>query len=162
MAASGSAYANVMEIPACTVGTSSSLVRRPRMKKMVLPSEQTAPVQIPPLSIAWKSAAEVLKLAAANRAKLFWQHDAEKAALQEQFEQEKVLQREQFEKEAAATKQEVEDEAKKAVDIAVASQNKLIQAFYVWGLSREDVDLALAEKFGEIVFPGDDASPVAE
>ncbi|KAF6135200.1 hypothetical protein GIB67_035271 [Kingdonia uniflora] len=111
------------------------------------------------LSVAWKSAVEVLKLAVANRAELVRQHDTEKAALQEQFEQKK---REKFEKEATATKQEVEDEAKKAVDIAVASRNKLIQAFYVWGLSREDVNLSLAGKYGEIVFPGDDASPVAE
>ncbi|KAF6151335.1 hypothetical protein GIB67_040608 [Kingdonia uniflora] len=110
-------------------------------------------------SVAWKSAAEVLKLAAANRVKLVRQHDAEKAALEEQFEQEK---REQFEKEVAAIKQEVEDKAKKVVDIAVTSRNKLIQALYIWGLSREDVDLALAGKYGEIVFLGDDASPVAE
>ncbi|KAF6148036.1 hypothetical protein GIB67_024211 [Kingdonia uniflora] len=81
MVASGSAYADVMEIPACV------------------------------LSIAWKSAAKVLKLAAANRTELVWQHDAEKTALQEY---------------------------------------------------REDVDLALAGKYGEIIFPGDDASPVAE
>ncbi|KAF6171365.1 hypothetical protein GIB67_009506 [Kingdonia uniflora] len=107
------------KIFACAMGTSSSLVRRPRIKKTVLPSEQTAPVQIPPvgtegvvadvnmaprlkkqkkeygkdirasskgLSVAWKSAAEVLKLAAANRGELFRQHDAEKAALEEQFE----------------------------------------------------------------------------
>ncbi|KAF6152852.1 hypothetical protein GIB67_025870 [Kingdonia uniflora] len=119
MAASGSAYADVMEIPACIVGTSSSLVRPPRMKKTVPPSEQTTPVQIPPvgtdgvvadvnmvpplkkqkkesgkdiqasskgLSVAWKSAAEVLKLAAAYCGELVRQHDAEKAALQEQFE----------------------------------------------------------------------------
>ncbi|KAF6136076.1 hypothetical protein GIB67_000480 [Kingdonia uniflora] len=125
------------------------------------------------LSVAWKSAAEVLKLAVTNRAELVRQHDAEKAALQEQFKQEKVmqrekfekeklLQREQFEKKAIATKQEVEDEAKKVVDIAVASRNKLIQAFYVWGLSREEVDLSLVGKYGEFVFPGDNASPVAE
>ncbi|KAF6146920.1 hypothetical protein GIB67_036639 [Kingdonia uniflora] len=49
MAASGSAYVDVMEIPACAVGTSSSLVWRPTMKKTVLPSEQTTPVQIPPV-----------------------------------------------------------------------------------------------------------------
>ncbi|KAF6163722.1 hypothetical protein GIB67_036182 [Kingdonia uniflora] len=125
------------------------------------------------LSVAWMSAAEVLKLAAVNRGELVRQHDAEKAILQEQFKQKKVLQREtfdkekvlqmeQFEKEATTTKQEVEDEAKKVVDIAVASRNKLIQAFYFWDLSREDVDLVLAGKYGKIVFPGDDASPVAE
>ncbi|KAF6163528.1 hypothetical protein GIB67_002533 [Kingdonia uniflora] len=125
------------------------------------------------LFVAWKSVAEVLKLATANRGKLDRRHDAEKAALQDQLEQEKVLQREQFEKEkvlqrevfekeAASTKQEVEDEVKKVVDIAVASQNKLIQAFYFWGLSREDVNFAIAGKYGEIVFPGDDASLVAE
>ncbi|KAF6164137.1 hypothetical protein GIB67_017721 [Kingdonia uniflora] len=164
MAASGSVYAGVMEIPACVTGTSSSLVWRPQIKKTVPPSEQIAPVQIPlvgtegvdadgvnlevveqkaldlatsdpirldtqirssisHLSVAWKSAAEVLKLAPVNRGKLVRQHDTDKVVLREQFEQEKVLQREQFEKEkalqkdklekeAAATKQEVEDEAK--------------------------------------------------
>ncbi|KAF6158539.1 hypothetical protein GIB67_040053 [Kingdonia uniflora] len=219
------------EIPACTMGTSSSLVRRPRIKKTVPPSEQTAHVQIPPVgtegvvtdvnmasplkkqkkesgkdirasskgvnlevveqealdlvtcdpirldtqirSNISQSATEVLKLAAANRGELVWQHDAENVVLQEQFEmekvlqreqfkKEKVLQREQFKKEAASAKQKIEDEAKKAVDIAVASRNKLIQAFYVWGLSREDVDLALAGKYGEIIFLEDDASPAAE
>ncbi|KAF6175629.1 hypothetical protein GIB67_022631 [Kingdonia uniflora] len=211
MAVSGSAYADVMEIPACAVGTLSSLVRRPRVKKTVPPSEPITPVQLPPvgtkgvvtdvnmapplkmqkkesekdirafskgvnleaveqealdlatrdpirldtqirssisqISVAWKSAAEF---------------EQEKVLQREQFEKEKVLQREQFEKEVAATKQEVEDEVKKAVNIAVASQNKLIQAFYVLGLSKEDVDLALAGKYGEIVFPGDDASQVDE
>ncbi|KAF6150109.1 hypothetical protein GIB67_035719 [Kingdonia uniflora] len=128
MAASGSAYVDVMEIHVCVVGTLSSSVRQPIMKKTVLPFEQIAHVQIPlegtegvvaDRSVAWKSTAEVLKLAAANRGELVQQHDAEKAALQEQFEQEE-------------------------------------------GLSREDVDLALAGKYGEIVFPGDDVSPVAE
>ncbi|KAF6148172.1 hypothetical protein GIB67_011947 [Kingdonia uniflora] len=189
MAASGSTYADVMKIPACAVGTSSSLIRRPRMKKTVPPSEQTTPVQIPPgvdleaveqealnlatrdpirldtqirssisqLYVAWKSVVEVLKLATADYGELIRQPDAEKAALQEQFEQEKVLQREQFEKvkvlqreqfekEAAATKQEVEEMRRRRLLI----------------LCREDVDLALAGKYGEIVFPGDDASLVAE
>ncbi|KAF6174028.1 hypothetical protein GIB67_039979 [Kingdonia uniflora] len=214
MAASGSAYADAMEISTCAMGTSSSLVRQPRRKIIVPSSEQKAPVQIPPvgtewmdadgvnleavvqealdlatrdlirldtqiqssisqLSVTWKSAAEVLKLAVASHGDLARQHNAEKATLREQFKLEKVLQREQFkmekalqkdkfEKEAAATKQEVEDEAKKAADITVASQNKLIQAFYFWVLSREDVDLALAGKYGEIVIQGDDSSPVAE
>ncbi|KAF6145951.1 hypothetical protein GIB67_000131 [Kingdonia uniflora] len=53
MAASGSSYANVMEIHACV------------------------------FFVAWKSAAEVLKLAAVNRGELVRQHDAEKAALRE-------------------------------------------------------------------------------
>ncbi|KAF6163905.1 hypothetical protein GIB67_024760, partial [Kingdonia uniflora] len=191
MAASSSVYADVIEIPAYAMGTSSSLVRRPRIKKTVPPSEQKAPVKIPSVGtegvdadvnmapplmkqkkeygkdiqassksinleageqealdlaildpirldtqirssisqfyVAWKSAAEVLKLATENRGKPVRQHDAEKAALREQFKQE-----------------------------------KLIQAFYIWGLSKEDVDLSLAGKYGGIVFPGDDASPVAE
>ncbi|KAF6173284.1 hypothetical protein GIB67_026979 [Kingdonia uniflora] len=200
-----------LEIPACAAGTSSSLVRRPRVKKMVPPSEQTAPVQIQRgvdlkvveqealdlakrdpirldtqirssisrLSVAWKSAAEVLKVAAADRAKyeaekaslaeqlkertaLYEQLQKEKVLQKEQFEKEEALQKDQFEKEAAAIKKEVEDEAKKAVDIVVASRNKLIQAFYFWGLSIEDIDLALAGKYNKIIFPGDDASPVAE
>ncbi|KAF6173170.1 hypothetical protein GIB67_028468 [Kingdonia uniflora] len=105
----------VREIPACVAGTSSSLVRRPRMKKTVPSFEQTTPVQLPPgvnleaveqealdlvtrdpirldtqirscisqLSVAWKSVAKVLKLAAANRAELVRQYETEKAALQE-------------------------------------------------------------------------------
>ncbi|KAF6155597.1 hypothetical protein GIB67_007855 [Kingdonia uniflora] len=93
------------------------------------------------LSIAWMSASEVLKLAATNRGELVRQHDAEKAALREQFEQEKVLQREKFEKEKALQKDKFEKEA---------------------AATKEDVDLALARKYGEIVFPGDDTSPVAE
>ncbi|KAF6148320.1 hypothetical protein GIB67_025539 [Kingdonia uniflora] len=50
--------------------------------------------------------------------------------------------------EAATTKIEVEDEAKKVIDIV--------------GLSREDVDFSLAGKYSKIIFPGDDASPVAD
>ncbi|KAF6160310.1 hypothetical protein GIB67_019079 [Kingdonia uniflora] len=243
MATSGSAYADVIEIPACAVGTSSSLVRRPRVKRMVPPSEQTTPVQTPQvgtegvdadvnmapplkkqkqesekdirasskgvnlkaveqevldlakgdpirldtqfrssilqLFVVWKSAAKVLKVAAADRAKyedektslaeqlkertaLCKQLQKEKVLQREQFEKVKALQKDQFGKEAASMKKEVEDEAKKAIDIVVAFRNKLIQAFYIWGLSREDVDLALTKKYSEIIFPGDDASPVAE
>ncbi|KAF6154464.1 hypothetical protein GIB67_028356 [Kingdonia uniflora] len=179
MATSGSAYADVMEIPACDAGTSSSLVGRHRVKRTVPASEQTTLVQTPQgvdlkaveqealdlakrdpirlntqirssisqLSVAWKSAAEVLK--------------KEKVLQKEQFEKEEALQKDQFEKEVAAIKKEVEDEAKKAVDIVVASRNKLIQAFYFWSLSKEDINLALAGKYNEI-FPGDDAFPVAE
>ncbi|KAF6152856.1 hypothetical protein GIB67_025874 [Kingdonia uniflora] len=212
MTTSGSAYGDVMEIPAFVVGTSSSLVRRPSLIKTVPPSEQTNIVQIPPagtegvdadgvnleaveqnaldlakrdpirldtqirssilqLSVAWKSAAEVLKLVATDRDELVRQYDTKKAALREQLEKEKVLQRgkfekekalqkDQFEKEAAAAKKKVENDAKKAIDIMVASQNNLIQAFYFWGLSRGDVNLALTGKYSEITFPGDDASPV--
>ncbi|KAF6151737.1 hypothetical protein GIB67_002020 [Kingdonia uniflora] len=183
MATSGSAYADVMVIPSCAMGNEgvdADVNMAPPLKKQkkefgkdiraslkgvnLEAVEQEALVlatrdpirldtqiqfSISQLSVAWKSAEEVLKLAAANRGKPVWQHDAEKAVLREQFEQEKVLQREQFkmekalqkdkfEKEATATKQEVEDEAKK------------------------DVDLAIAGKYGEIVFLGDDASPVAE
>ncbi|KAF6175714.1 hypothetical protein GIB67_022716, partial [Kingdonia uniflora] len=47
MATSGSAYADVMEILACVAGTSSSLVRRPKVKRTVPPSEQTTLVQTP-------------------------------------------------------------------------------------------------------------------
>ncbi|KAF6175382.1 hypothetical protein GIB67_036473 [Kingdonia uniflora] len=47
MATYGFSYADVMEILACTVGTSSSLVQRPKIKKMIPPSEQIAHVQIP-------------------------------------------------------------------------------------------------------------------
>ncbi|KAF6134010.1 hypothetical protein GIB67_038301 [Kingdonia uniflora] len=139
-ATSGYAYDDILEIPACTVGTSSSLVRRPRVKRTVSSSEQIAPAQTPQmgtegvdvdLSVAWKSVAEVLKVATTDRA----EYEVEKAylaeqlkertALCEQLQKEKVLQREQFEKE-------------------------------------EDIDLSLAGKYSEIIFPGDDASPVVE
>ncbi|KAF6154817.1 hypothetical protein GIB67_032429 [Kingdonia uniflora] len=120
MATSGSSYDDIMEIPACT------------------------------LSVTWKSPAEVLKVAAADRA----EYEVEKASLAEQLKERTAL--------SAVTKKEVEDEAKKAVDIVVASRNKLIQAFYFWGLSREDVDLAFAGKYSKIIFSGDDVSPVAE
>ncbi|KAF6147416.1 hypothetical protein GIB67_016773 [Kingdonia uniflora] len=187
MATFGSAYADVMGIPACDAGTLSSLVRRPRVKRMVPPSEQTTlgvdlkaveqeamdlakhdPIclntqirsSISQLYVTWKSSAEVLKVAAADRTK----YEAEKASLaeqlkertapceqlqkekvlqKEQFEKEEALQKDQIEKEVVATKKEVEDEAKK-------------------GLSREDVDLALARKYREIIFLGDDATPVAK
>ncbi|KAF6151113.1 hypothetical protein GIB67_002365 [Kingdonia uniflora] len=85
-------------------------------------------VNLEALSVTWKSVAEVLKLAAANRGELVRQHDAEK---REQFEKEKALQQDKYEKEAAAT-------------------------------NKEDVDLALAGKYGEIAFPGDDTFLVAE
>ncbi|KAF6156920.1 hypothetical protein GIB67_039681 [Kingdonia uniflora] len=211
------------------LGTSSSLVRRPKVKRTVPPSEQITLVQtsqvgvegvnanvnmalplkkqkqesgkdirasskgvglkaveqealdlakrdpilldtqirssISQLSFTWKSAAEVLKVAATDRA----EYEAEKVSLAKQLKERTALceqlqkeKKDQFEKKVAATKKEVEDKAKKAVDIVVASRNKLIQAFYFWGLSREDVDLALAGKYSEIIFPGDDASPVAE
>ncbi|KAF6174967.1 hypothetical protein GIB67_026455 [Kingdonia uniflora] len=178
MAAFGSAYADVMEILACAIpsvgteGVAADVNMAPPLKKQKIESdkdirasskgvnlegvEQEAldlatrdPIRldtqirsrISQLSFAWKSAVEVLMLAAANPGKLVRQHDAEKAALREQFEQEKVLQREQFEKEKALQQDKYEKEA---------------------AATKEDVDLALAGKYGEIVFPGDDTSPVAE
>ncbi|KAF6157687.1 hypothetical protein GIB67_037260 [Kingdonia uniflora] len=80
------------------------------------------------LSVAWRSAVEVLKVAAAERAEL----DAEKVSLIEQLKD------------------------------VVAARNSLIQAFYSWGLRRDDVNLAIAGKYGEIIFPEEDASPVAD
>ncbi|KAF6152042.1 hypothetical protein GIB67_031364 [Kingdonia uniflora] len=161
MATSGFAYDDIMEIPACTVGTSISLVRRPRVKRTMPPSEQIAPVLTPQvgtegvdadLSVAWKSAAEVLKVAAADHAEyevekaslaeqlkertaLCEQLQKEKVLQKEQFVKEKALQKDQFKKEATATKKEVED---------------------------KDVDLVHAGKYSEIIFPGDDASLLAE
>ncbi|KAF6168168.1 hypothetical protein GIB67_011553 [Kingdonia uniflora] len=169
MATSSSAYDDILEIPAYAAGTSSCLVWRPRVNRTVLHSEQTVPVQtpqvgtegmgadvnmVPPLkkqkqepgkdiraspkeanlkaveqealdlakrdpirldtqirssisllSIAWKSAAEMLKVAAMDRA----EYEAEKASLDDQLKERTVL----------------------------------------W-------------KYSEIIFPGDDASPVAE
>ncbi|KAF6146091.1 hypothetical protein GIB67_033450 [Kingdonia uniflora] len=77
------------------------------------------------LSVAWKSVAEVLKVAAADRAK----YKVEKTSLAEQLKEQTAL-CEQLQKEK--------------------------------GLSREDVNFAIVEKYSEIIFPGDDASPVAE
>ncbi|KAF6149737.1 hypothetical protein GIB67_017470 [Kingdonia uniflora] len=115
MAASGSAYANVMGVNLKTVEQEAlNLATR---DPICLDTQIRS--SISQLSVAWKSAAEVLKLAAANRGELVRQHDAEKAALQEQFEQEKVMQ-------------------------------------------RENVDLSLAGKYDEILFPGDDVFLVAE
>ncbi|KAF6149890.1 hypothetical protein GIB67_008611 [Kingdonia uniflora] len=118
-------------------------------------------VNLKALSVAWKSTTEVLKVAAADRA----EYEAEKASLAEQLKEqtelceplqkEKVLLREQFEKEKALQKNQFEKEA-------AAIKKELIQAYYFWGLSREDVDLVLVGKYSEIIFPGDDASPVAE
>ncbi|KAF6164675.1 hypothetical protein GIB67_035110, partial [Kingdonia uniflora] len=185
MAASGSAYADVIEIPACAEGSSSSLVRRPRIKKSVPPSKQITLVQLPTVGTEGV-AADVNMAPPLKKQKKESGKDiraSSKGVNLEAVEQEaldlatrdpirldtqirssisQVQEREQLEKEAAATKQVVESEAKKAVDIAVAARNKLIQAFYSWGLNRADVELALAGKYGEIFFPGDDASPVAE
>ncbi|KAF6144933.1 hypothetical protein GIB67_028116 [Kingdonia uniflora] len=126
-----------------------------------------------------QSVAEVLKVAAADhteyetektslaeylkeRTALCEQLQKEKVLQKEQFEKEEALLKDQFEKEAAATKKEVEDEAKKAVDIVVASRNKLIQAFYFRVLSRVDVDLALAGSITRSSPQGMMLSPVAE
>ncbi|KAF6175623.1 hypothetical protein GIB67_022625 [Kingdonia uniflora] len=118
MAASGSTYADVMEIPACAAAVEQEALDLATSDPIRLDTQIRS--RISQLSVAWKSAAEVLKLTAANRGEHVRQHDIEKVVLQEQFEQEKMLQRE------------------------------------------EDVDLAFAGKYGEIVFPGDDTSPVAE
>ncbi|KAF6149949.1 hypothetical protein GIB67_008670 [Kingdonia uniflora] len=144
MDTSGLAYTDVMEIPAYAIppvgteGVDADVNMAPSLKKQKKESgkdirasskgvnlkavEQEAldlakrdPIRldtqirssISQLSVGWKSAAEVLKLAAADRDELVWQHDAEKAAL-------------------------------------------------------EDVNLALAGKYNEIIFPGNDASPIAE
>ncbi|KAF6168349.1 hypothetical protein GIB67_018189 [Kingdonia uniflora] len=132
MVTSGSVYDDIMEIPVCVAGTSSSLVRRPRVKRTVPPYEQTTPVQTPQvgtegvdadLSIAWKSAAEVLKVAAADHS----EYEAEKASLAEQLKEQTAL-CEQLQKE------------------------KVIG----------DVDLAITGKYSEIIFPEDDAFLVAE
>ncbi|KAF6166718.1 hypothetical protein GIB67_005594 [Kingdonia uniflora] len=126
MATFGSAYDDILEIPACAAGTSSSLVRRPRrvnlkaVEQKALDLAKPDPIHldtqirssISQLSVPWKSATEVLKL------------QKEKVLQREQFKKEKALQKDQFEKEAAVTKKEVEDEAKKAVDIVFAKGNE--------------------------------------
>ncbi|KAF6166907.1 hypothetical protein GIB67_020136 [Kingdonia uniflora] len=168
MATSGSAYDDIMKIPACVAEAKTRVWERclsffkggrPQSgeqealylaKRDLIRLDTQIRSSISQLSAAWKSDAEVLKL------------QKEKVLQKEQFEKEEALQKDQFEKEAATTKKEVEDEAKNVIDIVVASRNKLIQAFYFWGLSREDVNLTLIGKYSEIIFPGDDASPVAE
>ncbi|KAF6156096.1 hypothetical protein GIB67_007471 [Kingdonia uniflora] len=172
MVTSGSAYDDIMKIPAYAADIRASS-KGVKVEQEALDLAKHDPIRLDTqirssilqLSVAWKSAAKVLKVAAADRA----EYEAEIASLAEQLKERTTLceqlqkeKKDQIEKEAAATKKEVEDEAKKAVDIVVASRNKLIQAFYFWGLSREDVDLALAGKYIEIIFQGDDASPVAE
>ncbi|KAF6150025.1 hypothetical protein GIB67_002807 [Kingdonia uniflora] len=189
MATSGSAYDDIMEIPAYAAGTSSSLVRRPRVKRTVPPSEQIAPVQTPQVATEGVDAdinmAPPLKKQKQESGKdirAFLKRVNLKAVEQEALDLAKrdpigldtqirssisqlsvawnsAAEKDRIEKDTATTKKEVEDEAKKVVDIVVASRNKLIQAFYFWDLSREDVDLALAGKYSEIIFPGDDASP---
>ncbi|KAF6174403.1 hypothetical protein GIB67_024425 [Kingdonia uniflora] len=143
MAAFSSTYADVMEISAYAVDirASSKGISLEAVEQEALDLATRDPIRldtqirssISQLSVAWKSVAE-----------------------------EKALQKDKFEKEAVVTKQKVEDEAKKAADITVASRNKLIQAFYFRDLSREDIDLALTGKYAKIVFPGDDASLMAE
>ncbi|KAF6175914.1 hypothetical protein GIB67_003402 [Kingdonia uniflora] len=131
------------------------------------------------LSVAGKSAAEVLKVAAADRA----EYDAEKASLveqlkertalceqlqkgkaswSEQLEREKAEQKEQLKAKAVDMKKEVEADAKKTFDKVLLDRNNLVGAFYYWGLTRDDVALAFAKKYSEIIFLDNDASPVAD
>ncbi|KAF6159971.1 hypothetical protein GIB67_033055 [Kingdonia uniflora] len=159
MATSGSAYADVMEIPACDG------VNLKAVEQEVLDLAMRDPIHldtqirssISQLSVAWKLAAEVLKLAAADRDELVRRRFCKGRSSRREGSAERSVR-----EGSCRCKEKVEDEAKKVVDIVVASRNKLIQAFYFWGLSREDVDLVLAGKYSKIIFPGDDASPVAE
>ncbi|KAF6163593.1 hypothetical protein GIB67_022158, partial [Kingdonia uniflora] len=154
MATSGSAYDDIMEISAYVAETKVDVAinMAPPLKKQKQESgkdiraslkgvnlkaaEQEAlnfakrdPIRldtqirssISQLSVGWKLAAEVLKVAAADRA----EYEAEKASLAEQLKD-------------------------------------LVQAFYSWGLKSEDVSLAIAGKYGEIIFPKEDPSSVAE
>ncbi|KAF6175011.1 hypothetical protein GIB67_039559 [Kingdonia uniflora] len=219
MATSSSAYDDIMEIPACAVGTSSIQPRRPKGKKVLPPLEQTTFAQmtqavtevdaagvnlkaveqealdlakrdpiyldtqirssISQLSIAWKSAAEVLKVAATDRAEyevekvslvgqlkeettLCEQLQKEKASWSEQLEREKAEQKEQFKAEAADMKKVLEVDAKKTFDKVMFDRNNLNGIFYYWGLTRDDVALAFAKKYSVIIFPDEDASPVAD
>ncbi|KAF6168425.1 hypothetical protein GIB67_004977 [Kingdonia uniflora] len=111
------------------------------------------------LSVAWKSVAKMLKVAAANHAEyeaekaylaehlkertaLCGQLQKEKVLQKEQFEKEEALQKDQFEKEAAATKKEVEDEAKKAVDIVevVRLRGKVIELEKALSRARDSIN----------------------
>ncbi|KAF6144521.1 hypothetical protein GIB67_023967 [Kingdonia uniflora] len=131
------------------------------------------------LSVAWKSVVEVLKVAAADRTEyeveiaslaeqlkertaLCEQLQKEKALWLEQLEHEKTLQKKQFETESAVLMEELKVEGKKSLDSVVTVRNSLVQAFYFWGLKREDVSLVIAGKYGEIIFSEEDPSSVAE
>ncbi|KAF6152923.1 hypothetical protein GIB67_039630, partial [Kingdonia uniflora] len=155
MATSGSTYDDIMEISDCAAGTLSPLVWRPRealelAKRDPIRLDTQIRSSISQLSVAWKSAAEVLKVNTADYA----EYEAEKTSLVEQlkeqtvlceqlqkekvlqrkqFVKEKALQKDQIEKEAATTKKEVEDEAKKVVDIVgklavLSTSNKELSA----------------------------------
>ncbi|KAF6140448.1 hypothetical protein GIB67_014371 [Kingdonia uniflora] len=139
MAASGSAYADVMEIPACD-GVNFEAVEQEALDLATrdpIRLDTQIRSSISQLSVAWKLAAEVLKKSYSVRAVRAGKN-AEEGAVRER-----------------------EGAAEGAVREG-SCRYKLIQAFYVWRLSRVDVNLTLTGKYGEIVFPGDDASLVAE
>ncbi|KAF6172723.1 hypothetical protein GIB67_000781 [Kingdonia uniflora] len=78
-----------------------------------------------------------------------------------------VEKKKEFGKDIRASSKGVNLEAveQEALDLATRDPIRLdtqIRSSISQGLSREDVDLALAGKYGETVFPGDDAPPVAE
>ncbi|KAF6135041.1 hypothetical protein GIB67_014090 [Kingdonia uniflora] len=131
------------------------------------------------LSVAWKSAVEVLKVAAADRVEyeaekvflveqlkdrtvLCEQLQKEKALWSEQLEREKAEQKEQFKAEVVDMKKEVEADAMKTFDKLLLDRNNLVGEFYYWGLTKDDLVLVFAKKYNEIIFPDENASPVAD
>ncbi|KAF6160033.1 hypothetical protein GIB67_033117, partial [Kingdonia uniflora] len=206
MATSGSAYDDIMKILACVAETEvdATVNMVPHLKKQKQESgkdiraslkgvnlkvvEQEAldlakrdPIRLDTQirSSISQSTAEVLKVAAADRA----EYEAEKASLveqlkertalceqlqkekvswSEQLEREKAEQKEQFKAEAADMKKEAEADGKKTFDKVLLDRNNLVGAFYYWGLTRDDVVLTFAKKYSEIIFPNEDASPAAD
>ncbi|KAF6149888.1 hypothetical protein GIB67_008609 [Kingdonia uniflora] len=154
MATSGSIYADVMEIPTCDAGTSSSLVWRPRVKRTVSPSEKIAHVQTPQVGTEGVNAdvnmAPPLKKQKQESGKDI--RTSTKGVDLKAVEQEALDLAKPFRclEVGRGGVEEEEGSAEGAVREGGSAEGK------------EDIDLALVRKYSEIIFPGDDASSVAE
>ncbi|KAF6167370.1 hypothetical protein GIB67_020676 [Kingdonia uniflora] len=165
MATSGSAYDDIMEIPACTAGTSSIQPRRRRGKKALPLPEQTTLAQMTQAETEVDAAGVNLK-AVEQKALDLAKHDPIRldTQIRSSISQLSVAWKSGVEvlKVAAADRAEYEAEKTSLAEYVVTARNSLVQAFYFWGLKREDVNPAIAGKYGEIIFPEEDPSSVAE
>ncbi|KAF6160694.1 hypothetical protein GIB67_019634 [Kingdonia uniflora] len=155
MATSGSAYDEIMEIPACATGTSSSLVRQPRVKRTVLPSKQIAPVQTPQVGTEGVDV------------------DVNMALLPKKQKQEsgKDIRASSKGVNLKAVEQETLDLVKRdPIRLDTQIRSSISQLSVVWKSAAEVLKVAAARgcrscscrEVGEIILPGDDTSPVAE
>ncbi|KAF6166915.1 hypothetical protein GIB67_020144 [Kingdonia uniflora] len=171
MAVSGSAYADVIEIPVYVMGTSSSLVRRPRMKKTVPPSEPTAPVQLPPVGtegvVVDVNMASLLKKQKKESGKDI--RASSKGVNLKAMEQEALnlathdpIRLDTQIRSSISRLSVAWKSAAKMLKLAAANHVKLVRQHDAEKAALEDVDFALAGKYGEIAFPRDNASLVAE